>query len=225
MPTQPPNRPPTQPPGQPSAAAPGESPDGPDGPGGKDPLQRLRHDRARAAELHDPCANLCTVATVDAAGHPQARTLVLRDLDEGFGLFANETSPKWRQMQLGASLAVVVWLPSLNVQYRLQCDAQPLAKTTVNASWHLRPPVPKRLDWLYTRGHTQSSAIASREMLLRHLDELELPEPLTAPRSAGGVLLDPYSVERLDLARPDGVHDRRLYQRGNPGWKETLLVP
>ena len=48
----------------------------------RDPLTLLADDRARARERDDPCASLCTLASVDAAGHPQARTLVLRDVDD-----------------------------------------------------------------------------------------------------------------------------------------------
>ena len=74
--------------------------------------------------MEDPCANLCTVASVDSHGYPQARTLVLRDVKERLAIFANETSPKWREITLNARISVVVWLPALNLQYRLRCGTE-----------------------------------------------------------------------------------------------------
>lgn len=189
------------------------------------PLDTLTEDRARARELDDPCATLCTLASVDAAGHPQARTVVLRDLDGRLAVFGNETSPKWQQMELSGSLAVVVWLPSLQVQYRLQCDTRPVPKPQLHESWVLRPLPAKRLDWFYTRVQQQSSAIDSRDVLLDGLATLQLREPLVAPRTAAGVFLEPMFIERLDLNMADGIHDRQAYRRIATGWRNFTLVP
>lgn len=191
----------------------------------ENPLDLLDRDRSLARERDDPCANLCTLASVDAAGNPQARTVILRDVDGRLAIFGNETSPKWRQMELSATLAVVVWLPSINVQYRLQCETRPVPKPKVHESWQLRPEPPKRLDWFYTRVQAQSSAIGDRGELLEGLDGLRLREPLVAPRTAAGVFLEPLSIERLDLATESGVHDRVLYRHQASGWLTATLVP
>jgi pyridoxamine 5'-phosphate oxidase len=190
-----------------------------------DPIELLRADRAAARRDSDPCANLCTLATVDTAGHPHARTVILRELEDRLAVFFNETSPKSQQMAVSESLALVVWLPTQNVQYRLRCDARPVAKAHVGESWKLRPAAPKRLDWFYTRVQPQSSPVADRDTLLDGLRQLTLREPLLAPRTAGGVYLEPFLVERLDLGMADGVHDRRRFQRRPDGWHEQVLVP
>ncbi len=76
------------------------------------PLQRLREDRARARALQDPYADLCALATVDVRSHPQVRTLVLRDLDNGLAVFVNATSPKWRTMNRVAAMAIGTGTPN-----------------------------------------------------------------------------------------------------------------
>jgi pyridoxamine 5'-phosphate oxidase len=192
---------------------------------GVNPLELMASDRSRARERNDPCANLCTLATVDAAGHPQARTLVLRDMGGRLAVFVNETSPKWQQLNDSQSLAVVVWLPSVDVQYRLQCQSRPVAKHDVHDSWQLRPNAPKRLDWYYTRTRPQSSPIDHRETLLSELEDLKLRHPLVAPRTSAGIYIEPFKVERLCLSMPGGIHDRRSYQHRADGWHETVLVP
>lgn len=190
-----------------------------------DPLALLGEDRRRARERGDPCAGLCTLASVDSAGHPQARTVVLRDVEERLAVFGNSTSPKWRQLESSASLAVVVWLPSVEVQYRLQCLTRPVPKATVHASWQLRPEVPKRLDWFYTRVQPQSSVVADRAALEEALGKLALRDPLTAPRTAAGIFLEPTLVERLELGMPDGLHARQGFRRHPGGWRSFTLVP
>jgi pyridoxamine 5'-phosphate oxidase len=190
-----------------------------------DPLGLLRADRARAVAARDPCASLCTVASVDAAGHPRARTLVLREVQGRFAIFSNRTSPKWAQLERGASVAVVVWLPLLNLQYRLQCDTAEVPMELVHASWLLRPEAPKRLDWYYTHQQPQGTPVRDRDALIDGLGRLTLPDPLVAPPTAGGLFVDPFSIDRLDLAQPDGIHERRHFERRATGWSETVLVP
>jgi pyridoxamine 5'-phosphate oxidase len=189
-----------------------------------DPLTLLAADRQLARERQDPCANLCTLANVDADGLPQARTLVLRDLDERLAIFVNRTSPKFPFLQNDA-VSIVVWLPTCNVQYRLACRTEAVPHAMVAESWHLRPEPPKRMDWLYARVQGQSTPIESREGLLAMLEALDLPDPLEAPDVASGFFLTPSMVERLDLGQENGVHDRRRYSLGNPGWYEEVLIP
>lgn len=186
------------------------------------PLEQLHQDRSAARDAQDPYANLCAFATVDTNGEPQVRTLVLRDVEQRLAVFVNETSPKWQQ-QVDKPM-VLVFLATLNVQYRLRCTTETAPDQIVNDSWGLRPEAPKRMDWFYFE-RPQSSAIASRERLLEELAALTPPEPLVAPQSAKGLFLVPEQIERLDLNQPDGVHDRRRWVYTDSEWIETVLVP
>ena len=166
------------------------------------------------------------MATVDGAA-PEARVLVLRDLEPvsgeaaPLGLFMNRNSPKYREIQNSATVAIVVYLPSLAVQYRMRCALEPLPASLVHDSWRLRPSIPKRMDWLYQK-HPQSTSVVSRRDLL---DLLDGPEPETAPDSAIGFRLAAKVVERLDLNAPGGVHDRRRYFLDGARWRQEVLVP
>ncbi|MEM9620421.1 MAG: pyridoxamine 5'-phosphate oxidase family protein [Pseudomonadota bacterium] len=187
------------------------------------PLDLFADDRARARAAEDPMAHLCTVANTDAEGQPQLRTLVLRDVDDRLALFINATSPKWPSLQAG--FAVMTYWPSVQIQYRLQVTAEPLAAETVHASWLQRPPAPQRMDWFYQQVQPQSSVINSREALLANLLKVEVPAPLKAPNNARGVLLNIAELERLDLNQPDGVHLRERFIWNDDQWQQTVLVP
>lgn len=189
-----------------------------------EPVRRLIADRELARNRKDPCANLCTLANVNRDGEADARTVILREIDQQLAVFINATSPKWHAVS-SSNVSIVVWLPTVNVQYRLTCRTEPVPRTLVAESWQLRPDPPKRMDWFYTLMQPQSSQLSSRERLLEDLAGLSLPDPLTAPDTARGLYLIPSAVERLDLGQDNGIHDRRLYLRQDSGWVETVLAP
>lgn len=186
-----------------------------------DPVALLQADRAAARAKDDANANLCVLATVDQEGEPQARTLVLRDLESRLAIFLNRHSPKYVELAQSSRASVLVYLPSMAVQYRLRCALEAIPQAPVHASWQLRPPIPKRLDWLYAKW-PQGSKVESREHLAGLLD---VPLPDHAPDSAVGFFLAPDAVDRLHLEQPSGIHDRRRYERDGDAWREAVLIP
>ncbi len=187
------------------------------------PLTLFADDRARARAEQDPMAALCNVANVDHTGAPQLRTLVLRDVDGHLAIFVNATSPKWTHLHNG--FVVHTYWPSVQIQYRMQAKAEPVELEVVHDSWHLRPDMPKRMDWFYEQHAVQSSPIESRAALLERVHSVNLPDPLAAPENARGLLIHPYEIERLDLTQPDGVHDRTRYTFVHDKWQMSTLVP
>lgn len=187
------------------------------------PLELFQADRARAREAGDPMAAVCVLATVSDDGQPQARTLVLRQVEDKLALFMHDSSPKWRQLQ-NSGLINAYW-PSIEIQYRMRFTSHPVDPELVAASWQFRPDTPKRMDWFYDLEQAQSTPVASREALEQALDNLPISEPLSAPKTARGLLIDPWEIERLDLNQLSGLHDRRRYTLEGGRWHETVLVP
>lgn len=198
-----------------------------------DPIALLRAHRAAARAQGDANAELCALCTVER-GEPRARTLVLREIEvravetaaasaaeTRLGVFLNRTSAKHAQLAESATVALLVYLPSVSAQYRLTCRLEDVPAAIVHARWAQRPTMVKRLDWLYER-HPQGTATPSRAALA---EQLQAPCPDVAPASAIGYYIDPLEVERLLLAQPDDIHDRRRYRRVEGGWVEETLVP
>lgn len=187
-----------------------------------DPIARFAADRAAAREAKDPMAAVCVLATVDENGMPQARTLVLRDIPEGLAIYINASSPKWQQSQ--ECVAIQVWWPSVQIQYRIQARCEALPAQHIAESWQLRPDVPKQMDWLYQQ-RPQSSEVNDRDELLNLLQNTKPPAPLVAPGGARGLLLLPERIDRLDLNQANGVHDRTRYVLDAGRWLEQTLIP
>jgi pyridoxamine 5'-phosphate oxidase len=191
-----------------------------------DPLAQLADDRTRARDTNDPWANLCVVATIDAEHNPQARVVVLRDLERRFAIFINATSPKHHELSLSRRHAVLVYLASLGVQYRLTVLLEPVAPAIVHASWAERPRIPKVMDWLYEHFRPQTSEVASRDEFMDRFADLDrqLSTDVSAPSTAVGYFLIVEQAERLELAG-DRPHTRVRYRRNGTVWQATHLLP
>ena len=187
-----------------------------------DPLQLLKADRDNARNAGDPWADLCVVSSISPDGEPRSRVLVVRELNDQLALFFNASSPKSEEFTRSESLSLLMYLHTLKVQYRLTAASTRVEPNVVAESWKLRPPIPRKLDWLY-ESRPQSSSISSREALLHAIDGI--PETTTAPDTACGCILVPKEIDRLDLDQSNGVHDRRRYTRTGNDWRETVLIP
>ena len=192
-----------------------------------DPVALLKEDRDEAHRRADPWASLCVLATVTPEGTPQARVLVLRDLDPGLGIFINASSPKHHQIESCGTASVLIYLASVGVQYRLEeAGLSAIDPETIRSGWNLRPDIPKVMDWLYETRVPQSTPLDSRDALLTLYEDVRgtLPEDLVAPAGATGYRIEPSRIERLQLSG-DRVHERDLYETSNEGWTHRVLVP
>ena len=191
----------------------------------KDPIALLATDRVSARQLNDGWASLCTLGTVNAQGDTEQRTLVLRYVESRLALFFSARAPKWQELQARPTCSVQLYLPSIQVQYRIRAAWEKIDSELVQSSWTLRPDIPKKLDWLYEQ-QPQSSAVNRAELLEQLGDDQPVPDH--APAAAMGVYLNPLTIERLLLTT--GVHERERWTLRNPstpgsGWHHEHLVP
>lgn len=190
-----------------------------------DPLTWLVSDRAKARTANDPWANLCVLTTVDR-GLPQARVLVLRDIQDRLAVFLNATSPKQRQIAANAQVSVLTFLASCGVQYRIAATTTPIPQSVVHGSWRDRPRIPKVMDWLYHHHAPQSTVVSSRDALKSMYETVHatLAADPDAPPGAIGYFIDPYEVERLQLAGDD-IHSRERFSLADERWRRDVLIP
>jgi len=191
----------------------------------QNPLRRLGVDRANARAANDPWANLCVLTTIDR-GLPQARVLVLRDIEGRLALFMNATSPKQHQISNATHVNVLTYLASCGVQYRITASTTPIPQSIVHTSWRDRPRIPKVMDWLYHHHAPQSTVVPSRDTLKTMYETVHttLAADPDAPASAIGYFIDAHEVERLQLAGDD-IHTRERFSIVDGGWRRDVLVP
>jgi pyridoxamine 5'-phosphate oxidase len=193
-----------------------------------DPLAEIVAERERARAARDPFTDLCVLATADPAGAPGVRTLVLRDIGpQGVGLVVSALSLKWAPLTAGHYECLLVWL-AIRRQYRIRGALAPMPDERLDAYWSQKVHESRLLDLYYARVLPQSSPVASREAFLAGIDGLRREHPtadaVPRPTALRGVYLIPARVEAW-RGSPDRLHDRRLFERVDGGWREQVLIP
>ena len=168
-------------------------------------------------------ANAVQVATVDAEGRPDVRTVLMKGLDErGLVFFTNYDSAKGAALAAHpVAAAVFSWLP-LERQVRLRGTCTRVTRAETEAYFATRPRGSQLGAW----ASPQSSPVASRAVLDDRLAEVtaRFPAEVPPPPDWGGYLLAPDSVEFWQ-GRPNRLHDRLRFRLVDGTWSVERLAP
>jgi pyridoxamine 5'-phosphate oxidase len=188
-------------------------------------LTQLRSwlDEAIAAGILEP--NAMVLATATADGEPNARSVLLRGLDErGLTFFTNYHSAKARELAANPRAAVVFPWIAMGRQVVARGRVERVGDAESDAYFATRP----RGHQLGAAASPQSQVIASRAALDDTMRELadRYPEGASVPRPPhwGGYRLAPATVEFWE-GREDRLHDRLRYRATSDGWVLERLAP
>ncbi|MFG2053523.1 pyridoxal 5'-phosphate synthase [Micromonospora sp. NPDC048930] len=177
---------------------------------------------AIAAGVDEPHA--MTLSTVDADGAPDARVLILKDLDdEGWSFATSSTSAKGRQLATEPRVALSFHWREQGRQVRVRGVARP-ADPEVSRRDFLARPLGSRIATMAGR---QSEPLDRREALdgaFARARALVLNTPDLAPEAHTVYLVRPETVEFWQADR-ERRHVRLRYRRAGEGWERELLWP
>ncbi|PQZ82837.1 MULTISPECIES: pyridoxamine 5'-phosphate oxidase [unclassified Brevundimonas] len=177
---------------------------------------------AKAAEPND--ANAMTLATLDAEGVPDARIVLLKDVDaRGFTFFSNQESAKGEQLWAHPAAALVFHWKSLRRQVRVRGVVEPVSAAEADAYFASRARESRIGAW----ASDQSRPLDSRAVLeARVAEQTESFDGQDVPRPDrwSGWRIVPQQVE-FWRDRAFRLHDRLRFERDGDAWLRTRLWP
>ena len=192
---------------------------------GDDPFSIARSwmTEAECAEPNDP--NAIALSTVDADGMPNARMVLLKDIEDGaFVFYTNYGSAKASEIDQGGKAAFVMHWKSLRRQIRVRGVVEREAGEKADEYYASRS-LPSRLGAWASK---QSQPLGSRGELLAEVAKITAFKGLHPERPPfwGGYRIVPTEIEFW----ADGqhrLHDRFRWSRGAPGtaWEIGRLQP
>ena len=180
-------------------------------------------EEAVAAGILEP--NAMVLATASADGRPNARSVLLRGLDErGLHFFTNYRSVKGHELAENPRAAVVFPWIAMGRQVVAAGPVQPLSAEESDAYFATRP----RGHQLGAAASPQSQVVPDRAALDRVMRDVveRYPDgtPVPRPPHWGGYVVAPETVEFWE-GREDRLHDRLRYRATDRGWVLERLAP
>jgi pyridoxamine 5'-phosphate oxidase len=189
-----------------------------------DPIAQFERwfDDAHRAELHEP--NAMTLATVDAAGQPAARMVLLKGIDaRGLAFYTNRDSRKANELRANPKAALVFWWGPLQRQVRFEGTIEEVEAAEADAYFASRPKGSQLAAWASAQSTVipDRAALEAQERMQRErFAEGQVPRP----PFWGGYRLVPARVEFWH-GRESRLHDRLRYTRTAAGWRIERLAP
>ncbi|SDC81320.1 Pyridoxamine 5'-phosphate oxidase [Algoriphagus faecimaris] len=188
-----------------------------------DPLSQFRNWMKEAMKSEVLEVNAMTLSTLSLDGFPNARIVLLKEVDHGFVFFTNYESEKGQELSKNPFAALTFFWAELERQVRVTGKVERISGKESDDYFFSRPVGSQIGAWT----SPQSQKIGSREVLDQRLKETETrfaSEQISRPPFWGGFRLIPNKVEFWQ-GRPSRLHDRILYEAKETDWQISRLAP
>ncbi len=189
-----------------------------------DPLQWFDLWMTEARRSSEPEPTAMSLATVDHAGQPTVRIVLLKDFDrKGFVFYTNLKSAKAEQLRDHQRAGLCVMWKTLCRQVRIDGAVEMVDDQQADAYFATRPRNSQIGAW----ASKQSQPLKSRAELqqaFRQYEERFEGKPVPRPSFWSGYRVVPQTMEFWQIG-DYRLHDRWQFQRRADGWERVRLYP
>ena len=182
-------------------------------------------DEAASSGMADP--NAMVVASVDAAGRPSSRTVLLKAFDErGFVFYTHLQSRKGRELGANPACALLfLWrhLRQAGVQVRIEGDVQQVDDAEADAYFASRPRMSQVGAWASLQSQTLADRATFEQRVAHYEHEFE-GRDVPRPPHWGGFVVEADLIEFWYGAQ-FRLHERVRWSRHGQTWTHRLLYP
>jgi pyridoxamine 5'-phosphate oxidase len=179
---------------------------------------------ATKTEPNDP--NALALATVDEAGLPDVRMVLLKGFDsQGFVFYTNFESQKGREIRSSMKAAMCFHWKTLRRQVRIRGPVEIVSGEEADAYYSTRPRGSRIGAWASKQSRPLESRFALEKAVAEYTARYAIGE-IPRPEHWSGFRIRPTSIEFWH-DRPFRLHDRIVFNRDIPegAWSKTRLYP
>ena len=177
---------------------------------------------AKRSEPND--ANAMALATVDDLGMPDARMVLLKDVDRrGLTFYSNQESAKGEQLWAHPSAALLFHWKSLRRQVRVRGLIERVTDAEADAYFASRARESRVGAWASDQSRPLDSRATLEARVAEQTASFEGQDVLRPDRWTGWRVI-PQQIE-FWRDRPFRLHDRLRFDREGEAWRSTRLWP
>ena len=190
----------------------------------ENPFEQFTNWFNEAVESNIDEVNAMTLATVNAAGKPSARIVLLKGMsEEGYEFYTNYESDKAQEIAGNNNVAIVFFWKELERQIRIEGTVKKAPGDVSDTYFNSRPEESRIGAW----SSPQSKIISSREILEENVHATKIKfagEEIARPSFWGGYVIEPILFEFWQ-GRSNRLHDRIEYVKNETAWIKRRLAP